>query len=295
MFVFFHIWDHTPRRAPRPDPKPREGCYLASKANPTVPGPFTEVCLFSPRNLADGRMSADNFGGVAPVKVRNADHSWLPPDAAKQADEGLVLFGIGGNDVFLSGYTGVHLAWMPLIGDTPNLADVRYFTDLPNQWDASAERAVPLFGKAPNLQSISAAFLKGPQKWIVLHMTADETKRMTGPVIARIGTPPFDWSETFSLFDPCRESAYGRYMHWPDLDSIQLDDPFRTAPQSREERKRLEAERAERKPSSAYGAFLLERFTRWDGASQQLDLYYLLSFGSPYQVQVMHTTLRLLT
>jgi hypothetical protein len=84
-------------------------------------------------------------------------------------------------------------------------------------------------------------------------------------------------------------------MHWPDLDSIQLDDPFRTAPQSREERKLLEAERAERKPSSAYGAFLLERFTRWDGVSQQLDLYYLLSFGSPYQVQVMHTTLRLLT
>jgi len=46
-------------------------------------------------------------------------------------------------------------------------------------------------------------------------------------------------------------------------------------------------------PGAAYGAFLLERYTRWKNATGELDLYYLMSTGSPYQVQLMHTTLRL--
>ena len=56
----------------------------------------------------------------------------------------------------------------------------------------------------------------------------------------------------------------------------------------------LTAERLDKGPGNAYGAFLLpERFTRWDGDTGTLDLYYLLSLWSPYQVQVMRTTLRL--
>jgi hypothetical protein len=271
VFVFFHIWDSTDRG---PGPKPAEGCYLASKSRPGQPGPFSEVCLFSPRPLADGRPGADQFGGVAAVKVRNADHAWLPDNAASLAEEGIVMFGIGPNPAF--GYSAIHLAWMPLIGHNPNLADVRYFTNQSPRWDPLVEKAITLFGKQTNLQSISAGFLKGLGKWIVLHMTADDTKRITGPVVARIGTPPFDWSEEFLLFDPCRERAYGRYMHWPDLDRINADDPRRdpTAPPPIG-------------PGWAYGAFLLERFTRWDAATRELTLYYLLSLGSPYQVQVM--------
>ena len=124
-------------------------------------------------------------------------------------------------------------------------------------------------------------------------MTANGTDCPTGPVVARIGTPPFDWSEEFRLFDPCREHAYGRYMHWPDLDAIQVADPHREPPRSDEERRFLETVRADKGPGNAYGAFLLERFTRWDGNTGTLDLYYLLSLWSPYQVQVMRTTLRL--
>lgn len=134
------------------------------------------------------------------------------------------------------------------------------------------------------MSSVSATFLRGPDKWIVTHMTADNSKRITGPVIARIGTPPFDWSEEFRLFDPCRERAYARYMHWPDLDAIHEADP-------RRDKDAPPPDPAV--PGWAYGAFLMDRFTRWDPDSRQLELYYLLSTGSPYQVQVMHTTLRM--
>jgi hypothetical protein len=114
-------------------------------------------------------------------------------------------------------------------GDVPQLDDVRYLVggDPAPLWDAAPDGVLPLFGKEANLQSISAGFLHGPGRWIVLHMTADATKRINGPIIARIGTPPFDWSEAFALFDPCRERAYGRYLHWPGLDAIRVADPRR--------------------------------------------------------------------
>ncbi len=268
------------------------GCYIASKANPSQAGAFTEECLFSPRPNSSGALGLDTFQGVAPVKVRKSHHPWLPNDPEVDAEEGLVMFGLG-NNKFLGGYSAIHLAWMPLTGDTIDLSKVRYLAHLPNRWNPHAEESIALFGKQTNLQSISAAFLKGPQKWIVLHMTANGTDCPTGPIVARIGTPPFDWSEEFRLFDPCRERAYGKYMHWPDLDTIELADPFRTPPANDEERHRLEAERWDKGPGNAYGAFLLERFTRWDGETRTLDLYYLVSLWSPYQVQVMRTTLRL--
>ena len=287
VFVFFHTWD-----------SPVQGCYLASKCDPGQPGPFTERFLFSPRRflfsprpLDSGGWSADCFSGVAPVKVQNADHAWLPENAAEIACEGVVMFGLGYNPKL--GYSAIHLAWMPLTADGPKLEDVRYFVGGPQRWDSSPDNVVPLFGKQTNLQSISAAHLKGPDTWIVLHMTANGTNCMTGPIVARVGTPPSDWSEEFSLFDPCRERAYGRYMHWPDLDWIQLADPFRTPPKTKKEREDMEAERRDKVPAHAYGAFLLERYTRWDKTKAELDLYYLLSLWSPYQVQVMHTTLRL--
>lgn len=280
VFVFFNVRDDTSRRPPLP-----KGCYIASKANPERPGHFSKVGLFSPQNGA----GPECFGGVAPVKIRNADHAWLPPHAASLATEGLVLFGIG-ESPSLGGYSAVHLAWMPLTGDMPDVSAVRYFTNLAPAWSPQAASSLPLFGKAPNLQSVSAAYLEGPNKWIVCHMTADDSKRMTGPVFARIGTPPHDWSAPINLFDPCREGAYGRYMHWPDLDGIQLADPFRAPPPP--DLRTLEQMRADAKPGWAYGAFLLKRYTRWNAATRDLDLYYLLSFGSPYQIQLMHTTLK---
>lgn len=289
MFVFFHIWNRQ-RKAQK-----TVGCYIASKTNPGQPGPFTEECLFSPRVLPNGALGSDSFAGVAPVKVLKSEHPWLPNDPEVNAEEGLVMFGLG-NSPFLGGYSAIHLAWMPLVGDTTPLNKVRYLANLPNRWNPQAEECIALFGKQTNLQSISAAYLKGPQKWIVVYMTSNNTDCPTGPIMARIGTPPFDWSEEFRLFDPCRERAYGKYMHWPDLDPIQMDDPFRGPlehPTDENERRQRETDRADKVPGNAYGAFLLDRFTRWDAQTRTLDLYYLLSLFSPYQVQLMHTTLRL--
>jgi hypothetical protein len=272
-YVFFHIWDSVAR-----SPRPTEGCYLASKADPGQPGPFTERFLFSPR--LDREQPLHAFGGVAPVKVRNAEHAWLPPGAAQIAEEGLVLFGIGSSP-YLGGYSAVHLGWMPLTPNSPRLNDVRYFSR-GDQWRELPDQVDALFGKAANLQSISAAYIKKLNKWIVLHMTSNGLNCMNGPIVARIGTPPRGWSKEFRLFDPCREAAYGKYMHWPELDTINRDDPDRTP-----------GHRLPEGPGTAYGAFLVDRFTRWNPWTGNLDLYYLLSFGSPYQVQLMHSRVRL--
>ena len=73
-------------------------------------------------------------------------------------------------------------------------------------------------------------------------------------------------------------------MHWPG-DGVADADPLRE-PGARPPDPAV--------PGFAYGAFLLNKFTRWDSENRRLELYYLLSLGSPYQVQVMHTTLELL-
>jgi hypothetical protein len=39
----------------------------------------------------------------------------------------------------------------------------------------------------------------------------------------------------------------------------------------------------------AYGAYLLNRYTRWDAATKTLTIYYLMSTGTPYQVQLMRS------
>jgi hypothetical protein len=44
---------------------------------------------------------------------------------------------------------------------------------------------------------------------------------------------------------------------------------------------------------SPYGAFILNRFTKWDPSARELTLAYLMSTFNPYQVQVMQTRLRL--
>src|SRR6185369_2075625 len=90
---------------------------------------------------------------------------------AAQSERGLVMFGIGNSPSFQ--YSAVHLGWMPLplprtqagTITATDLTKVRYFTE--DGWSPDPEKVLPIFGvKAPNLLSISAAFLPGPQKWI---------------------------------------------------------------------------------------------------------------------------------
>jgi hypothetical protein len=79
------------------------------------------------------------------------------------------------------------------------------------------------------------------------------------------------------VFNPCREQAYGRYMHWPGMDHLKDVPP----------------QYNERDKAWAYGPFLINRFTTWRASTGVLTIYYLLSTSRPYQVHVMRTQIRL--
>ena len=89
-----------------------------------------------------------------------------------------------------------------------------------------------------------------------------------------------EWSDEIPLFDPIRENAYAFYMHQPGKDDIHPRLPPSQPP-------------GQNNPGWAYGIFLLNRYTTWDPGGSVLGIYYLMSTGSPYQVQLMHTTIRL--
>jgi hypothetical protein len=272
--VFVFIWVGSPRGAHA------AGSYLVSKQQPDIAGPFTEEFLFS-----ELRSGSKHFWQVAPVVVSHADH----PDLFPMADgQGLVLFGHGGDAAL--GSDAVHLAWMPLrprlhtttdarVG--PILAQARYFTGDPDprrRWYHAQDQAVALFPRR-RYTSLSATWLDGPKRWVLLYSKANEQEAPTGAILARFGTTPWDWSDEVALFDPCAERAFGRYMHWPFRDPIRRCDP--------------PGLNDEERPGWAYGAFLLTRFCRWDAARRELSLYYLLSLSSPYQVQVMFSRVHL--
>jgi hypothetical protein len=42
-------------------------------------------------------------------------------------------------------------------------------------------------------------------------------------------------------------------------------------------------------PAFAYGAYLLHKYTQWDSDHRLLTIFYLMSTGRPYQVQLMKT------
>jgi hypothetical protein len=161
-------------------------------------------------------------------------------------------------------------------------ARVREFHGGKGRWCKSEEDAAALITLRPGYTSLSVQWLEGPQRWILLYSKANDdlNKRDYAPsasVVAHIGTTPWDWSPEIEIFNPCREQAYGCYMHWPDFETI----PNLVAPQMNNE------------AGWSYGAHLLNRFTKWDPETRILDIYYLLSLHRPYQTQVMLTKLHL--
>jgi len=85
-------------------------------------------------------------------------------------------------------------------------------------------------------------------------------------------------AEEIVAFDPCREAAYGRYMHWPDLDGLLAAGNDRKLYWS------------SRDPGWAYGAFIVAPLTRWNPGDRTLTLFYLMSTSRPYQVQLMRSS-----
>ena len=280
MYVF--IWIVNARDQTHP-----EGSYLVSKPDPNHAGPYGEEALFSNFHTAP-----KGFWQVAPWSVKNADIPGLP----SHEGDGLLMFGQGKD---LPEADAVHLAWMPLrtrreallLGGRagPQLNEIQYRTKHPanrqsraQRWSSNAADAGALFSVRLGYTSLSVAWVAEPQRWILLYSKAnnDLGRRDYSPtasVVARIGTTPWDWSDEIEIFNPCREQAYGCYMHWPGFERIHKD----VAPEMNDE------------AGWSYGAFMLNRFTKWHPATRMLDIYYLLSLHRPYQAQVMLTKLHL--
>jgi hypothetical protein len=128
---------------------------------------------------------------------------------------------------------------------------------------------------------VSASWLPGPRCWVVLFGTAGDKVNQDQPIMARFSPDLLTWSDEAPLFDPNREHAYGIWMHDPATgDRINPDlPPAQPPPQNSK--------------AWAYGAFLIDRYTTWDPERRVLNLTYLMSPNSPYQVQLMETTVRL--
>ncbi len=227
------------------------------------------------------------FGWVGPIVVNNADHASLP----QTQGQGLVVFGYSFNDQA----PGVRLAWAPLVGgNAPRLPDFRYYTGQSTAtsggsqtpWSDDEGQAARLFPfDKSHYSHISAAWLAGPKRWIVLYSNAygDDPKDANcgGSIGARLGTTLSNWSDEITLFDAQREGAWGVYMHKDASDTINKKPPPSEDPTKPPH------------PGWAYGPFILNRFTEWNESSRELVIYYLLSLSSPYQVQLMSTKLHL--
>jgi Alpha-L-arabinofuranosidase B (ABFB) domain len=260
---------------------------LASKEDPAQPGSYHKEFTFSYRR----------FWSVVPTKVKNALHPRLP----SQEGEGLILLAGGDRDA-------VHLAWMKLDpARGPLLSTVRYYTGNPEDpWSPSSgldedtartdparaleheEEAKTVVGLPPYFSSVSAAWLEDAKRWVLLYSTAvfephnPDLQRPTLPIVARFGANPWSWSNEVEVFNPCRDLAFGHFIHWPGLDDIDSRVPPRLNPDK-------DAWAIER--GHPYGASVLTQFTRYEPTTQELTLVYLMSAFNPYQVQVMRTRL----
>jgi hypothetical protein len=217
----------------------------------------------------------DRFGGVAPTVVRTADHDFLPPGDVESTLL-MTTFGFAPNTAF-------RLACLPLRpGAGPALAQTRYYTGRDAaghaQWSVDDRLAVDLFAHE-GYTSVSVSWQPGPRRWLMLYSNAHDghLDAFERPAVARLARTPMEWADVpeVVVFDPAQ--AYGRYMHKPGLDTIDARVP----------------PGGDHHKGWAYGLHLLDRYTRWSGASRELDIYYLLSLSSPYQVQLMHTKLRI--
>jgi lysophospholipase L1-like esterase len=263
-------------------PNKSRGSLLTKSFDATAPEAFDNLFPFSTFEPGSGK-----FFQVAPWVVRNSDFPGLFPS---RTGDGLVLMGQGGPA------NSVHLAWMPLAkGSDPHPSTIRYYRGRGGRkrssWSRKEADAQTLFSTI-GYTSLSLTWVAEAKRWLLLYslaspgaiplhnLPADPVQHNpNGPVVARVGTTPWDWSDEIIVFDPLRDNALGRFMHRPgdDLNTVAPVLP-------------PEAERAYGgEPSYAYGPFPLNRYTTWRPAARDLTIYYLLSTYRPYQVQLMRS------
>ena len=214
---------------------------------------------------------------VAPVVVNTADHAVIPGNSG----QALVMIGYD--------WKAFRLLYMPLFpGETPRLHHVRYYDAGLQQWsqepthDEKFKYALFKHRHADediNYTHVSAAWLPDAGHWVVLYAASGGKDKPGRPIIARLSKDLTEWSDEVEVFDPLAQNAFGTFMH----EAGQHDGIDRMPPRNG----------ALDESGWAYGAFILEPFTRFDRESRQLRLVYLMSTSNPYQVHVMQTVLRL--
>jgi hypothetical protein len=249
---------------------PPAGSYLVSTPDPSSAAPYRVERQVSPL-----RFDSCGYWQVAPVVVDNGAHPELPTSEGRG-----VVMASHGFDVSL-GSDGIHLAWISLEEQDPASAPIQYAAPLGGRlgWSPREQDARSLFPQ-PGYTAVSLGWVEPAQRWILLYSKAGLADpgaglpdRRDGPIVARVGTSLSEWSDEVAIFDPVRDHATGRWLHRPGLDELHHYPPGMD------------------RPGWSYGAFLVEHLTRWDPDSRHLELTYLLSTFSPYQVQLMRTTL----
>jgi hypothetical protein len=253
LYVFAFMFEHGDQNRPV--------SLLSRSARPEAPHDFTYVC----------EVSRLKFFQAAPYVVRNEDYPRLPSDAG----DGLIILGHGHPN-------SVYLAWMPL---HPGIGPIRslmlYYRGGDPIWSASEEDAQPLFGTVA-YSSLSITWIPQVKRWLVLYSDAEAKRNPNGPILARWGTTPWEWSEPTIVFEPLRDKAWGTFMHRAPCDTLNSIPPVLPP---------VEGWAYDGRPGWAYGAYLLSGFHSWNSEHRLLTIYYLLSTSTPYQVHVMRSQL----
>jgi hypothetical protein len=254
---------------------------VASSADPSQPAPFEWVAHMSAR-----------FSQVAPWVITNS----RVPGVPSTNGDGVILFGQGATP---DGQGGVFLAWIRLQrGRSPDFSTIYYYTHAANpaqRWSTNATDSVRLFKTPWSWSSLSVGRISETGLWLLLYQRTARPQATEESIVARIARTPWDFLDPtdageVAIFTPINDSAYRQVA--PDGTVLNRGYMHR-------ERSPL-TDGLDRLPPTiggngfAYGAYLLNRFTRWDSATKTLTIYYLMSTGMPYQVQLMRSQIRIL-
>ena len=241
-------------------------CYVFIITGNTEPVSYLTSSVDPAEDFDRHGVISDNVGKfwqITPWIVQNADWEGLPPATT---GEGLLLWG--------NSYNQVYLAWMPLDPGQHPPTGLKYFTGPGSTWCDEEQSAVPVFSTNGGTQ-LSVGWIREARRWVMLYTRASPGAPYES-IVCRIGTTPWSWSDEITLFNPVRDGAFTKYMHQPGKDDLNVGPPFR-------------------QPSDwgwAYAPFLLNRYTKWEKDKPVVNIYYLISVNSPYQVMLMRSQLR---
>jgi len=248
----------------RRNPKEMQRSLLAKAANPRNGFNFLYWVDHDDDLTKPPPIGSANFINIAATVIRNEDWaSSLPANAGPGL--GLLLFGSGRYRG-----SGVCLAWAPLtIGsDPPPPTQWQYF-DPKNWWGDPGvkEHARPFEGPA-GVGELSVNWVPQLRRWVILSgqdvIRCHYARHPTGP-----------WHTVAPVFDPTRDGAYSVYMHKLHANDGLVDRSF-----------------AKDQQGTAYGPYLIPRFTKWNPWTRTATLFYFMSTHIPYQVMLMKFQLR---